>query len=140
MTSLRVCLDVSDLDAGIQFYERALGLKLARRLGSAWAELSGTATPIDLLAKPAGSRASPGAPATRDYARHWTPVHLDFAVADIAQAVKRATNAGATLEAGISRHAWGAIAGLADPFGHGFCLIEFTRGGYDEMPGVERSP
>jgi catechol 2,3-dioxygenase-like lactoylglutathione lyase family enzyme len=139
MTSLRICLDVSDLDAGIAFYEQALGLRLARRHGREWAELTGAEAPIDLLAKPAGSRANPGAAAARDYARHWTPVHLDFAVADIAQAVQRATCAGAVLETDIARHAWGVIAGMADPFGHGFCLIEFTARGYDAMPGVERA-
>jgi len=138
MTSLRICLDVSDLDAGIAFYEQALELRLARRHGREWAELTGAEVPIDLLAKPAGSRTHPGAAAARDYARHWTPVHLDFAVADIAQAVQRATSAGAVLETDIARHAWGVIACMADPFGHGFCLIEFTARGYDAMPGVER--
>ncbi|HEY6986285.1 MAG TPA: VOC family protein, partial [Rhodanobacteraceae bacterium] len=28
---------------------------------------------------------------------------------------------------------WGRIATLADPFGHGFCLIEFLNRGYDEI-------
>jgi hypothetical protein len=30
-------------------------------------------------------------------------------------------------------HAWGKIAVLADPFGNGFCLIEFVNRGYDEI-------
>ncbi len=30
--SLRICIDVSDLDTGIRFYERALGLTVTRRL------------------------------------------------------------------------------------------------------------
>jgi hypothetical protein len=29
--------------------------------------------------------------------------------------------------------AWGRIAVLADPFGHGLCLIEFLNRGYDEI-------
>jgi hypothetical protein len=28
---------------------------------------------------------------------------------------------------------WGKIALLADPFGHGLCLIEFLNRGYDEI-------
>lgn len=138
MLALRICLDVNDLDTGIRFYERALGLTVTRRLKSEWAELAGGSSPIDLLAKVAGSHPCPDCPATRDYNRHWTPVHLDFAVSDIDSAVQRAQVAGAMLEGDIKRHAWGKIANMADPFGHGFCLIEFTGRGYDEMPGVER--
>jgi hypothetical protein len=28
---------------------------------------------------------------------------------------------------------WGKIAMLADPFGHGVCLIQFVGRGYDEI-------
>jgi predicted enzyme related to lactoylglutathione lyase len=69
----------------------------------------------------------------RDYARHWTPVHLDFVVDDIDSAVTRAREAGARLEGEIRVGAWGKIAGMADPFGNGFCLIEFSGAGYDEI-------
>ena len=27
---------------------------------------------------------------------------------------------------------WGRMATLSDPFGHGFCLIQFAGGGYDD--------
>ena len=50
-----------------------------------------------------------------------------------AQTQYRATRDGATLESDIRTHDWGRIALLADPFGHGFCLIEFLGRGYDEM-------
>ena len=69
----------------------------------------------------------------RDYARHWTPVHLDFAVGDLPRAVARAKAAGASLEEDIEAKAWGRIAMLSDPFGNGFCLLEFTGRGYDEI-------
>lgn len=42
--------------------------------------------------------------APRTYERHWTPVHLAFV--------------------------WGRYRVLADPFGHGFCLLQFKKGGY----------
>jgi predicted enzyme related to lactoylglutathione lyase len=62
-------------------------------------------------------------------------VHLDFAVTDLDAAVQRAQAAGATVERGIQEQKWGRIALLADPFGHGFCLLEFKGRGYDELLG-----
>jgi predicted enzyme related to lactoylglutathione lyase len=60
-------------------------------------------------------------------------VHLDFVVLEIVPAVARAQAAGARLEGDIRTHDWGRIAVMADPFGHGFCLIEFLGRGYDEI-------
>src|ERR1700687_841135 len=120
---LRTCIDVDNLDKGIEFYTQALGLSLGRRLDAAWAELLGAPIPLDLLANPPGSRASVDSTAVRDYRRHWTPVHLDFVVADLDSAVRRAENAGAKLEDGIKVKKWGRLAVLADPFGNGFCLL-----------------
>src|SRR5579859_1127901 len=125
MASVRICIDVDDLERGIAFYTRAFGLEVARRIGDDGVELLGAPAPIDLLVRGAGSVASPiGAP-RRDYARHWTPLHLDFEVQRLEEAVKRALAAGATLEREIQVQAWGRMANMADPFGHGFCLLEF---------------
>jgi catechol 2,3-dioxygenase-like lactoylglutathione lyase family enzyme len=135
MLELRACIDVDDLDKAIAFYTQTLGLKLGRRLGSEWAELLGATSPIDLLARPAGSPASPSAALTRDYRRHWTPVHLDFTVTGLDEVVRRAQAAGATLERDIQEREWGRMANLADPFGHGFCLLEFKGRGYDALLG-----
>ena len=41
--------------------------------------------------------------------------------------------AGSRLEATISTAKWGKLALMADPFGHGFCFIEFLGRGYDEI-------
>lgn len=60
---------------------------------------------------------------SRDYRRHWTPVHLDFAVDDIEEAVKRAVDAGGKLEGEIQRGAKGVLANLADPSGNGVDLV-----------------
>ncbi|HZH15798.1 MAG TPA: VOC family protein [Archangium sp.] len=135
MIELRACIDVEDLDKAIAFYTQTLGLKLGRRLGSDWAELLGASSPVDLLARPAGSPSSPGAFSVRDYRRHWTPVHLDFTVTDLEAVVQRARAAGATLERDIQEQKWGRMANLADPFGNGFCLLEFRGRGYDELIG-----
>lgn len=133
MIQLRACIDVEDLDKAIAFYTQGLGLTLGRRKGSDWAELLGASSPIDLLAQPAGSPASPGAAAVRDYHRHWTPVHLDFTVTGLEAVVERVRALGATLERDIQERPWGRMANLADPFGHGFCLLEFQGCGYDEL-------
>lgn len=132
MPELRVCIDVDDLEKGIAFYTQALGLKVGRRFGSGAAELLGASSPIDILAKPAGSQATTSAPSTRDYRRHWTPVHLDFVVTGLDAAVERAQRLGATLEQPIQEPVWGRLALMADPFGHGFCLLEFKGRGYDD--------
>lgn len=135
MLELRACVDVDDLEKAIAFYTGVFGLKLGRRLGADWAELLGASSPIDLLACPAGSPASVATSAVRDYRRHWTPVHLDFTVTDLDAVVERARAAGATLDRDIQEQKWGRMANMADPFGHGFCLLEFRGRGYDELVG-----
>jgi len=130
---LLVNIDVDDLDRAQAFYVDALGLTVGRRFGAAVVELLGASSPLYLLKKAAGSAAGDATMQARDYRRHWTPVHLDFVVADLAVALARAQAAGATLEGEARTANWGRIAVLADPFGHGFCLIEFLNRGYDEI-------
>jgi len=129
---LLVNIDVDDLQKAAAFYCEGLGLRVGRRF-EGWLELVGASAPIYLLPKPAGSPVSPVSDEKRDYARHWTPVHLDFVVPDIGAALKRALAAGATLERDVAGHAYGRLALLADPFGNGFCLLQFTGQGYDEI-------
>jgi|SRR5262245_8890334 len=133
MSELLVNIDVDDLDKGIDFYVRALGLKVGRRFGQGAVELLGASSPIFLLANRAGTPPFMGAVPTRDYGRHWTPVHLDLAVEDIEASVARARTAGARLEGDIEKRAWGLLARMSDPFGHGFCLLQFEGKGYDEL-------
>ena len=130
--NLLVNIDVDDLEKATRFYCDGLGLSVGRRFDG-WVELIGAAAPIYLLPKAAGTPVSPLAKQKRDYARHWTPVHLDFVVHDIGAAVKRALAAGATLEREAAKHAYGHLALLADPWGNGFCLLQFTGRGYDEI-------
>ena len=130
---LLVNIDVDDLERAARFYSGAFGLRPGRRFGGDGLELLGGNAPIYLLVKPAGSAATPAGAATRDYRRHWTPVHLDVVVDDIGAALQRALDAGATLEQPVRASRWGKLALLADPFGHGLCLIEFVGRGYDEI-------
>lgn len=60
-------------------------------------------------------------------------MHLDVAVDDLDAAVARALAAGAIQEAPIATAAWGSIATLSDPFGNGFCLLQFSARGYDAI-------
>ena len=126
-------IDVDDLDRAVAFYAAAFGLDVGRRLGPSVVELLGAGSPIYLLEKEAGSVAGPATGERRRYTRHWTPVHLDFVVADVDAAVATAVTAGATLEVPPATHVWGKIAHLADPFGHGVCLVQFLGRGYDEI-------
>lgn len=131
---IRICIDVDDLERGIAFYTKGLGLRLGRRLGKDWAELLGGSSPIDLLFNPPDSAPLISTdPQRRDYTRHWTPVHLDFVVTDADAAAARLMALGARLERPVQDRAWGRMANLADPFGHGLDLLEFRGRGYDEL-------
>ncbi len=134
MADLLVNIDVDDLERAAAFYGETFGLTIGRRFGAFAVEMLGGDAPLYLLAKPEGSRVSSSAMASRRaYDRHWTPVHLDFVVPNIEAALAKAERAGARLEGAVRTHPWGRLATLADPFGHGFCLIEFLGRGYDEI-------
>jgi predicted enzyme related to lactoylglutathione lyase len=133
MATLLVNVDVDDMQEAERFYTTALGLRVGRRVGEDYVELLGAATPIWLLLASRGTPPFRGAAAGRDYGRHWTPVHLDFVVDDVAAALTRAVAAGARLERPIEQHAYGKLAILSDPFGHGFCLLQLEGRGYDEV-------
>lgn len=126
---LLINLDVPDLASATAFYAAALGLVPGRRLQGGIQELLGAPVPIYLLERPAGQTSA----GPRRYDRHWTPVHPDYVVPDLDAALAKALAAGARLESGPDTHAWGRIAVCADPFGHGFCLIQFHNRGYDEI-------
>jgi predicted enzyme related to lactoylglutathione lyase len=129
-----VNIDVDDLEKAIEFYTTALGLRLGRRFfeGSV-AEMLGATSRIHLLAKSGGSNAVPDAAAPRRYGRHWTPIHLDYEVEDVSAAVERCVHAGARLEGEIQSFAWGRLATMSDPFGHGFCVLQLLGNGYDDV-------
>ena len=126
---LLVNLDVDDLDKAVQFYGAAFGLTVGRRFGASGVEMLGSPVPVYLLLKEPGSPAADTTTHRRTYKRHWTPVHLDFVVDDIDAAVQRAVFAGALSEKPVTTQAWGKLALMADPFGHGFCFVQFLGHG-----------
>jgi catechol 2,3-dioxygenase-like lactoylglutathione lyase family enzyme len=133
VSALLLNLDVPDLAAAEAFYRAVFGLRPGRRFGAEAVELLGLAAPLYLLRKAAGSPATPAAGTLRGYDRHWTPLHLDLVVEDLDAACARAQAAGARPEGGVRDERWGRIAAFADPFGHGFCLIQWRGRGYDEI-------
>ena len=123
-------VDVRDLAAAVRFYTEGLGLHVARRIAAGIVELGGATSAIYLIEQGEGSAATAGDTDGRRYARHWTPVHLDFVVDDFAAALRRAEAAGGVREGEVRELAWGRYAVFADPFGHGFCILQFAGGGY----------
>lgn len=119
-------MDVPELAPAIEFYRAALGLHVARVIDDDVAELTDGSSVFYLLQKRAGSSPVTDRAEVRQYARHWTPVHIDFVVDNVEEAAKRAVGAGARRESNCVEWMGSKCITLSDPFGHGFCLIEFT--------------
>lgn len=127
-----VNIDVPELAPAIEFYRAALDLNLARIMDNDTAELVGGSSVIYLLAKDAGSATDSAGAGTRVYSRHWTPVHMDFVVADVVAAADRALRSGAKQEGECVEWRGSKHITFSDPFGHGFCLIEFAADTYSD--------
>jgi predicted enzyme related to lactoylglutathione lyase len=130
--TILVNIDVDDLDRATDFYVRAFGWTVGRRLGHDVVELLGAGVPVYLVVQAARSIPAPRV-TPRHYGRHWTPVHLDVVVDDLDVALNRAEEAGARRESDPTTDTWGRLVRLVDPFGHGICLVQFLGRGYDEI-------
>ena len=129
-----VNIDVPDLAPAINFYCAALGLTLNCIIEDV-AELTGASSIIYLLQNRAGSPPVRSLSLARHYSRHWTPVHIDFVVDDVEEAAKRAIDAGATPESECTEWRGSKCITFSNPFGHGFCLIEFEQETYRTEDG-----
>ncbi len=122
---LEITIDVADLDRALEFYCRGLGLGLVER-NPDWARLELDGQTFWLCPFAAGPHGS----ITREFGRHWTPIHLDFIVDDVDKAVERALAAGGRLDGEIRRNqvepiGWRSdIANLSDPAGNGVDLLQ----------------
>ena len=83
MTTVSISVDVPSLVKGVLFYENAFGFLKVSEPVPGVAMLSAGQIELCLLEKRAGSQPSPFTQDIRRYERHWTPVHLDFVVADV---------------------------------------------------------
>jgi catechol 2,3-dioxygenase-like lactoylglutathione lyase family enzyme len=119
-----VTIDVPQLDEGLKFYRDALGLAEVARPMPTYVILECSGSQIGLMGKKAGTTPAQGSEDIRTYARHWTPVHVDFHVSDFEQVLAKALSAGAKCEQKFEGGAHPSIAFCSDPFGNGFCIIE----------------
>jgi len=138
--NILINIDVPELTSAIDFYQAALGLKIGRVINDDIAELTGASSMIYLMRKAAGSNPAPNSVDQRRYTRHWTPAHLDFVVDDVQKAARRAIQAGAQQEGECVEWMGSKCISFSDPFGHGFCLIEFTADTYTDSTRPRKEP
>jgi predicted enzyme related to lactoylglutathione lyase len=78
---------------------------------------------VCMHAKPAGTKPSPVGSELRHYERHWTPVHLDFDVAELDAVLAKVRAEGGAVENEFRTQGPKPVAFCSDPFGNGFCVI-----------------
>jgi predicted enzyme related to lactoylglutathione lyase len=125
-----VSIDVPRLEEGLRFYRDGLGLSEIARPIATYAILKCGESQIGLIEKKAGSKPAAGAEDVRRYARHWTPVHIDFHVDDFEGFLAKAVNAGGKCEQNFASPGRPPVAFCSDPFGNGFCVL-----GVAALPG-----
>ena len=62
--------------------------------------------------------------------------HIDILIigaGPVGMTLARALAAGARQENEVRTESWGRIVTIADPFGHGWCLLQLLGRGYDEI-------
>ena len=121
MATVKICIDVADLDAAGTFYCQALECTELER-NPRTVKLAAGDNELYLILQPEGSKPFRAATEGRSFARHWTPVHLDFSVADVGRSTSEISRLGGVVE-GQESGDWGSLTRCADPFGNGFCLV-----------------
>ncbi|MBX3273072.1 MAG: VOC family protein [Sandaracinaceae bacterium] len=116
-------IDVASLDEGVRFYGRVLGLVERARPFPSMAILDAGNVTVCMHEKAAGTPSSPASAEARRYERHWTPVHLDFHVADFEEVLEDVRAEGGAVETELRTSGPKPVAFCADPFGNGFCVI-----------------
>ncbi|WP_126452473.1 VOC family protein [Sulfuriflexus mobilis] len=125
MTEISISIDVSDMEKAVLFYTKALGCT-ELRAGEDTTKLKAENVRIYLLKKESGSNPLINGTSSRNYERHWTPVHLDFNVVEIEKIASLVKEYGGIIE-GSESGDWGAVEFCADPFGNGFCLCQIKN-------------
>lgn len=120
---VHLSIDVPDLGAGLRFYAAVCGFRETARPFPTMAILDANNLTVCLHEKPAGSPSAGEGSQSRDYLRHWTPVHLDLHVADFEATLMRLTAAGGRIERAYREGGPRPAAFCADPFGNGLCII-----------------
>ena len=81
---ISISIDVPDMTKAIAFYSKALACTVVRE-GEKISQLSADNIKIYLFNKAAGTNPLIRGTSSRQYDRHWTPVHLDFIISNIEQ-------------------------------------------------------
>ncbi len=121
---VEITIDVDDLGCAVEFYCEGIGLNLVE-LEKNWARAELDDQTFWICEFEAGQQGG----ITRDFQRHWTPIHLDFIVKDLDRTLARALDAGGRLDRAVrrdDREPLGRcdVANLSDPAGNGIDLIE----------------
>jgi catechol 2,3-dioxygenase-like lactoylglutathione lyase family enzyme len=122
-TTVNFSIDVPDLDAGLRFYRKVFGFREVARPFPAMAVLDAGNVTLCMHQKVAGTRATPAEGSSRDYGRHWTPVHLDIHVPSLDPVLDVIREEGGYIEKEFRTEGPKPVAFCSDPFGHGFCVI-----------------
>jgi len=125
MPKITVCIDVPDKEKAIQFYTKGLGCELVKQ-NSDYVELNTDGLTIYLSKQAPGTNPLIQEKAVRSYERHWTPVHLDFIVSNIEECITTVLEYGGVKE-GSKNGDWGSAVFCSDPFGNGFCILEYNQ-------------
>lgn len=121
--TVNVSIDVPSLDAGLSFYQGVFGFEEVARPFATMAVLNAGNVSMCIHAKAEGTESSPTKGEIRRYARHWTPIHLDFHVERLMPMVEKIKEAGGQVEQLLLDMGPRPVAFCADPFGNGFCVI-----------------
>jgi catechol 2,3-dioxygenase-like lactoylglutathione lyase family enzyme len=121
--SVHVSIDVPNLEEGLRFYREVFGFIETARPFSSMTILDANNVTVCMHEKPSGSKPSPSSSTTRDYHRHWTPVHLDLHVEDFDAVLAKVRAAGGTVEVELKNQGPMPAGFCSDPFGNGFCVI-----------------
>ena len=131
MLTAHAYIDVTAAEPAIAFYCDGLGLSVKRRLSPTWIELAGATcrssfSPTARLTPISGRgrcRAASSAIGRRSISTSSSPISTPRWRGLVAL--------GGSLDRAIADRDYGRIAYMADPFGNGFDLIEFSGTGYD---------
>jgi len=124
MFEISISIDVSDMEKAVLFYTKALDCT-ELRVGESTTKLKAQNANIFLLKNESGTNPLIKETSSRNYERHWTPVHLDFNVTEIEKTASLVKKYGGVIE-GVESGDWGTVEFCADPFGNGFCLCQIN--------------
>ena len=122
-TRVHVSMDVPDLEEGLRFYRDVFGFIEKARPFPTMAVLDANNVSVCMHEKPSGTTPTPSSATTRDYERHWTPVHLDLHVEDFDAVLAKVRVAGGSVEAEFRNQGPKPVGFCTDPFGNGFCVL-----------------